>query len=150
MVTKKKQINSQPIASSKTVSGKQYSSDGMKVIWCFDMLDTSDKFAFDTHRGDFSHKEVLEKIIAYCNMTWSDVKRQTHDDGKSKHHFLDITKLSKEARQRIEAKKLLEYSDAIFSFALQNKMRIIGIRKDEKFHAIWYDPQHQFCPIHKR
>lgn len=137
---------------SKVVGGSKHSSDGEKTVWYFDNLDKAGHFAFDLSRHDFNHREVLEKIIAYSNMTWTEVKRQTHDDGKSKHHLLDLSTLSKEAIERIEAKHfdLEEYSDSIFSFALQNKLRIIGIRKNEKFYAVWFDPNHEFCPSHKK
>ena len=134
----------------KTVSGANYSSDDMKTVWYFDLLDRSGKFAFDLTRGDFHHHEVLEKIIAYSNMTWTEIKRQTHDKGKSKHHFLDMSKLSAEAMERIEAKQFEEQTDSIFSFALQNKLRLIGLRKNEQFHVVWYDPNHEFCPSSKK
>ena len=58
--------------------------------------------------------------------------------------------MSKEAADRIRAKELDEYSDAIFSFALQNKLRVIGIREDEHFHVLWYDPEHEVCPSKKK
>lgn len=137
-------------ASKHTIKENGYSSDGKQIIWLFDMIDRSGDFAFDLNRGDFLHKEVLEKIIDYSNMTWAEVKRQTHDEGKSKHHLLAVDSLSKEAIDRFKAKHLEEYSDAIFSFAFQNKLRIIGIRENEYFHVLWYDPEHQVCPSNKK
>lgn len=134
----------------KEISGGKKSTDGEKVIWCFEWLDKSGPFSFDLSRPDFDHREILEKIIAYSNMTWSEVKRQTHDDGKSKHHMLDFSKLGIDAGERIRAKKLEQYTDSIFSFALQNKLRIIGIRKGQLFYAVWFDPGHQFCPSKKK
>ena len=107
-------------------------------------------FAFDLEREEFQHKNFLQKMIAYSNMTWSDVKKQTHDDGKSKHHFLSIDSLSKETIDRIKFKKLQEYSDSIFSFAFQNKLRIVGIRINECFHVLWYDSEHEICPSKKK
>ena len=64
------------------------STDGEKIIWVFDKIDRSGNYAFDVNREDFDHKEVLGKMVDYSSMTWGEVKRQTHDDGKSKHHFL--------------------------------------------------------------
>lgn len=46
--------------------------------------------------------------------------------------------------------KLDEYSDSIFSFALQNKLRIIGLRINEIFHILWYDPNHEVYPVNKK
>ena len=101
-------------------------------------------------RSDFNHKEILEKIILYSNMTWSDIRKQTHDNNKSKHHFLEMESLSGAALERIRANKLEDFSDSIFSFALQNKLRLIGYRQDAFFHLVWFDPQHEFCPSQKK
>lgn len=57
-------------------------------VWIFTDIDKSGKFAFDLNRPDFRHQEVLDKMINYSNMTWAEIKMQTHDDGKSKHHLL--------------------------------------------------------------
>ena len=83
-------------------------------------------------------------------MTWDEIKKQTHDKGKSKHHLLSIDSLSKDAFERLKAKQLEEESDSIFSFALQNKLRVVGIREGRYFHVIWYDPEHKICPATKK
>jgi hypothetical protein len=145
----KKTVAKKPVASKKVLVEKVSTND-CKIIWKFDLLDLSGRFAFNLNRIDFNSKEVLEKIIHFSNMTWREVLFATHDAGKSKHHLLDPSSLSKEAIERLEAKHLEEASDSIFSFALQNKLRIIGIRDGEFFHVVWYDPNHEFCPSHKR
>ncbi len=130
--------------------GKRYSSDGLKIAWCFDRVDRSGKFAFDPFRSDFDHKEMIEKIISYGSMTWADLKRQTHDGGKSKHHFLMLESLSPDAVERVKQLLSEEEFDSVFSLALQNVLRIIGVRRDEKFYVMWYDPKHEFCPSHRK
>ena len=134
-------------AQKHTIKTDGYTTDNKKVVWRFDMIDRSGKFAFDLNRRDFKYKAFLEKLIDYSSMTWADVKKQTHDDGKSKHHFL--SSLSPEAAERLKAKQLEEYSDSIFSFAFENKLRLVGIREKEDFHALWYDPEHEICPSKK-
>ena len=136
--------------SKQVTEEKRYSSDGLKLSWCFDRIDRTGKFAFDPARADFAHREIVEKLISYGSMTWTDLKKQTHDRGKSKHHNLSLEKLSPEAVERV--KKLLpeEEFDSVFSLALQNMLRIIGVRKNEKFYVMWYDSKHEFCPSHKK
>ena len=111
---------------------KRYSSDGLKLAWCFDRIDRAGKFAFDPSRPDFDHREVIEKILSYGSMSWSDLKRQTHDKGKSKHHFLKLETLSPEAINRVKLLLPEEEFDSVFSLALQNVLRVVGVRKDEK------------------
>ena len=134
----------------KQVISKDIGTVNKKTIWLFDWLDNDGTFAFNLNRRDFDSRDFLEKMIAYSNMTWSDISRQTHDDGKSKHHYLPYNGLSKDAKDRIKAKHLSEHTDAIFSFALQNLIRIIGIRDGAFFHVVWYDPRHEFYPTKRQ
>lgn len=120
-----------------------------KPVWRFDMVDRDGKFAFDLSRKDFHHKEVLQKLMDYGSMTWEEIDRQQHDRGKSKHHYLNLEALSDDAKARIRARHLEEETDAIYSFALQNLLRIIGLRQGEEFYVVWYDPKHEFCPSKK-
>ncbi len=122
----------------------------MKIVWCFDRIARSGVFAFDTARDDFNFKEIVNKMISYNSMTWGELKRQTHDRGKSKHHFLDPSSFSDEAKEQIARNRLEDEVDDIFSFALQNTLRVIGLRKGQMFHVVWYDPYHQFAPSTKR
>ena len=147
----KKIIRENTFHNEKKIIRDKHSTDNEKIVWMFDMIDRNGKFAFDVCRDDFNHQCVLSKLIDYGNMSWSEIKKQTHDkDNKSKHHFLDIEKLSDEAGKRISALKYDDKTDAIFSLAFTNTLRIIGIREEEKFHIVWYDPFHEFCPSHKR
>ena len=133
-------------AIKKTVQVSQ-SSENEKVIWLFDMVDTSGPFAFDTSRKDFEHRNFLEKLLTYSRMTWAEIRRQTHDGGKSKHHYLtEVERLSKAAQSRIKELGLENDTDRIYSFALGNKLRIIGLRDREKFHVLWYDAEHKVYP----
>ena len=145
--TKRKESNA---GTKRTVSNESYSSDNEKMVWRFDMIDRSGKFAFDLNRDEFLHKDFIQKMMEYSEMKWSDIKSQTHDKGKSKHHSLEITSLSSDAFKRFKERQMDQYSDQIFSLALNNKLRIIGIREDENFHVVWYDPKHEVCPSKKK
>ncbi len=139
------------ISQKKTSKSNNDSSDGEKVIWIFDGVDKNGKFAFslDNIEKDSNLKEIFDKLLGYSSMTWAEVKSQTHDKGKSKHHNLNRQKLSKDAMNRVQAICDEDDYDSIFSFALQNKLRIIGVRKRNFFYVKWYDPNHEFYPISK-
>lgn len=145
-----KKTKRQNVGSKKTVRCNiSNNSDTLKIIWVFDKPDKNGEFAFDLNKieSDNNLKKIIEKMMMYSTMTWADIKKQTHDSsGKSKHHFLDMDGMSSSARKRIEVMQCEDYSDSIFSFALENKLRIIGIRDNNLFHVIWYDPQHNFYP----
>lgn len=150
-MAKGKKIPQNKHRGNKTIISNPVSSDQDRPVWSFANIDKSGKFAFDTTRKEFNHQDFVEKMIDYSGLTWQEIKQQTHDKkGKSKHHTLSYGSLSKEAQGRLIAKNLSEYEDSLFSFALNNLTRIIGIRKREKFDVIWYDPYHEFCPSHKK
>lgn len=142
----KRSIRDNPSRAGRRASEAPYSSDGLRPIWCFDQLDLSGPFAFRTARADFDHRDFLDKMIAFSSLTWAEIKSQTHDRGKSKHHHLSPESLSPEALERIAAKRMEAETDALFSFALNNRLRVIGIRRNEFFHVVWYDANHAFCP----
>ncbi len=102
----------------ETSRDNNLSNDGKCPIWMFDNIDKDGKFQFDPCRADFNHKDFLIKMLAFSKMTWREIKKQTHDDGKSKHHFLASESLSDEAKDRIVAKQLTDLTDYIFSFCL--------------------------------
>lgn len=124
--------------------------DKEKVIWSFEKIDKNGSFAFNINDEKFDHKLILEKMVQYSTMTWAEVKQATHDGGRNKNHYLDLNLISKEAKDRLKFLGLEEDTDSIFSFAITNKLRIIGIRKEEKFYVLWYDAEHKVCISKKK
>ena len=149
-MAKQKQIKRLQGRPEKTIVKNEVSYEATTPAWMFDKIDRNRKFAFDITRKDFEHYEFLDKMLAYATMTWAQLRRQTHDDGKSKHHYLDPDKLSKEAQDRLSAMHLEESSDQVYSIALSNKLRIVGLRDKDKFHVLWYDPEHDVYPSTKK
>ena len=150
-MSKKEKKTKISLANTKKGTVKlSYTSNKEKSLWMFDEIDRDGVFRFDINREEFKHKEFMDKMISYSNMTWDEIISQTHDDNKSKNHTLDYDSLSKEAKERILTLKLEQDTDRIFSFALGNKLRVIGLRENEKFHVKWYDPEHKFCPSNKK
>ncbi|MBR1647097.1 MAG: hypothetical protein IJ685_10015 [Selenomonadaceae bacterium] len=141
-----KRVPIQQKPTSKTVSRQPLPDTGERIIWSFSDVDRDGKFAFNPKEIDC--QKLLEKLIDFSSMKWSELVPM--DGGKSPHHRLSPQALSAEAKARIKAKGLEEESDAIFSFRLSNKERLIGIRNGVIFKAIWYDANHEFAPSHLR
>lgn len=59
----------------------------VKPIFRFEKLDRNGSFAFDLNRTDFDAYDFLQKMINYSQMSWIEIEKQTHDNGKSKHHY---------------------------------------------------------------
>lgn len=147
---KKKELQYASSGSKKHIIQQPVSTDNERMIWIFSEIDTDGLFRFDPYREDFCANEIFDKLIQFNKRTWSELRKETHDNGKSCHHILSDSKLSKEAEERIEHLKLNDRRDQIFSLRLNNKCRIIGLRDGAKFIVKWYDPEHRFCPSSKR
>lgn len=75
-------------------------------------------------------------------MRWPDIEGEDH-------HFIETGRLSKTAQERLAA---INQDDApgVFSFHFSGKRRIIGIRDGSAIKLLWWDPEHQVCPSHKK
>ena len=146
----KRTVERQTPNRKKSIDPKGFSTEGDICVWTFRNIDKAGKFAFNPHRQDFDTKDFLAKMLSYSQMTWREIKKQTHDMNKSKNHELDAASLSSEAKSRVSAKNLEEYADRLFSFALNNKVRVIGVRLGAEFQVVWYDPNHEFAPSNKK
>lgn len=138
-------------AEKTTVKQADVGYDNAIPVWMFDKIDRNgESIAFDITRKDFDHREILDKMISFSSMTWAQLNRQTHDNGRSKNHILQVESLSKVAQNRIIAMHLEEDNDRLYSIALNNTLRVIGIRDKDRFHVLWYDPEHKVCPSKKK
>ena len=144
MPKKVKKINKR---NKKTVVQPLASTDSCKQIWLFDSIDNDGHFRFSPSREDMDCKGILDKVIQYSKRTWADIKSEKHDGNKSKHHFLNFNGLSDLAVERIRKLQLEERIDQVFSMRMSNELRIIGLRENQFFIVMWFDPKHEFYPV---
>lgn len=115
--------------------------------WAFDRLDCScEKWSVSSCK-DICNK-ILFKLKSFEEMTWDAILKQTHDDGKSSNHYLNIEDLSKDASEKL-ARLHVDF-ELLFSLRLQNTERLIGLLDDGVFHIIWYDQNHEVCVSTKK
>lgn len=124
-------------------------------VWSFKRMKRENKWVFDSAEfvcisvnRQMESNCVLSMLAEYEDRKWSQIKQETHGKkNKSKHHFIeDLTKLDKEAKDRLE--KLGIYED-FFSLRLNNLTRIYGVLRSRVFEILWYDNNHEIYPIDK-
>jgi hypothetical protein len=92
--------------------------------------------------------DIIPKLQKLETQTWDEVERQSQNHS----HFVDNSKLSSEARKRLETiKDFLEErgmngADSLFSLRLEAKRRVWGVRQGAVLQILWYDPEHQVYP----
>ncbi len=77
-------------------------------------------------------------------MTWNDILRD-----RKRNHSVQKTELISEARKRL-LKINQEDLDDLFRFRFSGKQRLWGIRQQQSFKLLWWDPDHEICPSAKR
>lgn len=116
-------------------------------VWSFKLCDTiHDRWSIG--KCSSIYKEIIEKLISYEGMTWAEI--QASSGGKSaghgtNNHFENISDLCAEAQKRANEIHLLE--DQLFSLRLTGRSRLYGVLSDGTFSLIWYDTNHEICPM---
>lgn len=107
------------------------------------------QISLDVSRTFFMDK-IYPKLRDFEQKTWTEIEKETTGkEGRSKHHFIDIEKLSKDAQSRLEELKINDL-DSLFSLRLEGTLRIFGIRKQNYLRILWIDPEHEVCISKKK
>lgn len=152
---KDKKIRGENSSNKKIINIVPPQDEFNSSVFLFNRVDRDGDYAFKTDRINkkkMDIERIIDFLIHYSKRTWADIDRDTHDDGRSKHHFQkDKTKLSKEANERIKKMEIEDEVDdgALYSFSLTNKIRIWGLRYKNFFYVLWYDPKHEVYPTKK-
>lgn len=147
------EINARKIPKTKYKNEEVVGYDNLTPVWSFKRMQRESKWTFTAE--DFVNNTgngldpqcVLSKLASFENMTWREIKQQTHGEkGKSSNHFVDISDLCKEARDRLME---LQLTENIFSLRLDGKTRIYGVLQSRVLEILWYDPNHEIYPVKK-
>lgn len=148
MAKAKKRISQQTICGGKKAKSieKPESFLSKHPSWRFERADT--EYRWSIVEAEFS--EIIGSLRNFERMTWGEIDKQTHDNGRSSNHYVFLNDLCKEAQKRFLELKLEEYADQVYSLRLMNKTRIYGILRDGIFSILWYDENHEIYPSEKK
>jgi hypothetical protein len=90
---------------------------------------------------------IISKLRSFESMTWAviDSKPKSHGPGSSSH-FIAISKLNNQAKRRLKQLKK-DKIEELYSLRLSGTERIFGFFEGRSFHLLWYDPNHEICPV---
>ncbi|MCA1596259.1 MAG: hypothetical protein LC772_07525 [Chloroflexi bacterium] len=84
----------------------------------------------------------LSRLSALENSTWGEIKGR-------ENHFVQVGTLIKKARDRLRVIGH-EDQDALMSLRLGGTERLWGMMDGHLFLILWWDPDHEVAPSHKR
>ncbi len=146
---KQTKIPSKTNSSKKTVQlNNPDNYDKLYASWRFSKINLGCKWCLS--QNDWKHWElyVLPKLRDFEKMTWSEIKSIPKATGGTKHHNIEITRLTKEAQSEMQNCNLIY--DEIFSLRLTGVQRIFGILEKGVLDIVWFDDKHEICPSHKK
>ena len=136
-----------PAPQKRPVVGPRVERDGEdeKLVFRFLRIDYPGIAGIEGDWSEATVEEIASIFRSHESMTWQDILKRTHHDGKSASHFVKVTDLKKAAQDRLLELKLDEW-ERVFSLRVTGKGRLWGIREGRYFFLLWSDPKHK---IHK-
>lgn len=112
-----------------------------KACWAISRIEQEGKWGWDNITSGELWSEIVTKLTLFEGMTWGEILQ----GGKS--HYVEINKINSEAKRKL-VELDLDDSDNLFSLRLTAKRRIWGILENGVLKILWYDPNHEVCPVY--
>ncbi len=96
---------------------------------------------------DEADGEILRFLCQMSSFTWREITAERRPNGKVKHHEQPIETVCPEAQQRITDLGLDERFERLFRFELGSRKRLWGFATEGVFYVLWWDHDHQVCPV---
>jgi hypothetical protein len=121
----------------------EYSDDWreMKPAWRVSLLEMHTPFGWKEIDLD-SASQVRDRLASYESMKWKEIVPGYRS------HFIKIADLSKEAREHLVSIEQDDI-DSVLSLGIDQMSRVVGILEHNVMKVLWWDPEHQVCPVAK-
>ena len=133
---KQAKVKINPAISKSPKIGKIPREDGA-IVFSFLRFDGQHKWCESKDLTTHDFWEIGEKLKSFEQTQWKHLAAD-----QEYHHSVPFYKISKEAQEIAEALGIDDY-EQIWSIRLTGTQRLWGVRDEQYFIAIWWDPDHQ-------
>jgi hypothetical protein len=118
-------------------------------VWRVSRLDFEGPFGWlkANSRGILMH--VRDYLGNLENNTWREIDQRTGPDGRRCNRYLPVTEICQDAKNRLQELQLDDYQH-LYELRLTNVQRIFGLRSNEEYYILWWDPDHKVCLTGKK
>ena len=120
------------------ISLKGFQSDF--PVWGASIIDLDGPWGWKKIDYNCFANDILPKIQGFESMKWSEILRRNN-------HEVKVAKITKNAQKRLEELNIDDI-EILVSLRLTGQKRIWGIRLNNQFKFLWWDPKHEVCPSH--
>lgn len=128
--------------AGKAPRGDIVSSDAELISWHLGIIDREGPFGWSRMLGDDFWTMISARLRSFETMTWATLR-------STGSHPVGVDDIIAEARRRLEEIGQDDV-DELYSLRLGGKPRIWGVRDRHILKVLWWDPEHQVCPSHKK
>lgn len=137
-MSKEKKVKGSGITTANKVPRSlPFRDNDDKISWQFSTMDMTGPFKF-CHIRPQTWGKILDRLKHLDARTWAEVIGE-------RDHPIAVEILSPKAKKRLQEIQRDDI-DAVFSFHLEGEPRIVGVRVNNVFQVLWWDPNHEVCP----
>lgn len=110
------------------------------ISWHFECMDTSGSWPCSIN----TLQNIQNRLHEYERIKWSGLSGSSHP--------LPINKIIPKAQRRLSELGYSDYEN-LYQFEIRNgnsKQRLWGLRTENIFKILWWDPNHEIYPVPKR
>ncbi len=116
--------------------------DHAVLVWYTDAIDDGGKWSWKKIRPKTWFRHICPAKHNFSTMKWSEIKGD-------RHHSVPTCRIIKEAKDRLFDIDQGDV-DTLYSLAIGGEKRIWGIKSENKFKVLWWDPNHEICTSPKQ
>ncbi len=114
------------------------SSTSLKPVWQTGIIDLEGPWSWENIQIDTFFKDILPKIQNFEKMSWNEILGRNN-------HEVRIDQIGKQAQKRLRDLSLDDF-ERLVSLRLTGRQRVWGIKTNNIFKILWWDPDHKVCP----
>ena len=140
---KKSSRKSNPKTQKTPTSITTQTTQEKNIVWNVSQIDDDGKWGWRGINCSFFFKAIWNTMRNFESTTWAQI------EGKA-HHMIPVSRIIKSAQERL-VELGHDDEDRLASFHINGQQRLWAIRRSvNQFYLLWWDPEHEICPSHKK
>jgi hypothetical protein len=115
----------------------------LRPVWRFSSFDWDGPWGVEACNKARWREHIEQHLASFETMTWAEILRASGGRGEGQgnnHHHLSREKFTGAAQSRLDTLRI--FAEELFSLRFSNCCRLYGVRENNCFRIVWFDPYH--------